>query len=378
MKTAKRFCILILVMNMMFLSGCWNYHELEDMSLVTGVAIDKGIKGCPYHLTFEFIDLTGDKIGSKLVESDGNTIYDCVRNIANKAEKKLNFSECKVIIISQDSASQGIAPLMDWFIRDHEPRINVNLIVSKEKTANEILQQKPVTDELISLEIWKTLQRNVTSLGKSPNVELYQAINMLSDNGTALVLPTIKIDKLPTSTTLALDGSAVFKGDKLIGYLDGEETKYLLLIKNQNHGGLLIVNTDTGKVTLEIIDSSTKLTPKVESNQPSMEIEIKTRAILSEDEALTDHDSSNGIKEVQKNAEDTLKNNVTDLIKTVQSQTDSDIFGFGSLYYQNNPEFWKQEKLKWKDDFRKLKCIVNVKVKIENTEVIKQKVKVGG
>lgn len=378
MKTAKRFCILILVMNMIFLSGCWNYHELEDMALVSGVAIDRGTRGHPYRLTFEFINLTGDKIASKLIESDGDTIYDCVRNVANKAEKKLNFSECKVIVISQDLAYQGIAPLLDFFVRDHEPRINVNLVVSKEKTANEILQQKPITDELISLEIWKTLQRNVTSLGKSTNVELYQAVNMLSDNGIALVLPSVKIDKLPSSEVLILEGTAVFKGDKLFGYLDSRQTEFLLFIKNQVHGGLLSVNTDTGKIALEIIDSSTKLKPKIDHNQPSMEMEIRVRTVMGEDQASTDHDSSEGIKKVQTRAEEALESNITDLIKSVQSQTDSDIFGFGNLFYKSYPDFWKTEKPKWKDDFRKLKCTVKANIKIENTEIAKEKVKVGG
>ncbi|WP_277668763.1 Ger(x)C family spore germination protein [Caproiciproducens galactitolivorans] len=378
MKTAKRFCILILIMNMMLLGGCWNYHELEDMSLVTGVAIDKGISGHTYHLTFEFVDLTGDQIKSKLVESDGNSIFDCIRNVTSKGEKKLNFTECKVIIISQDLAAQGISPFLDWFIRDHEPRMNLNLIISKEKTANKILQEKPITDELISLEIWKALNRNVTNLGKVPCVELYQAINMLSDNGTSLILPTIRIEKLPTSTALVLDGTALFEGEKLFGYIDSEKTKYLLFIKNQIDGGLLLVDTDSGKLTLEIVENVTKLTPKIENNEPSVDIKIKMRAMLSEDQSSTDHNTSDGIKKVQLDAEKTLTNNISDLITSVQSQTGSDIFGFGSLFYQNYPEYWKKEKLKWKEQFPKLKCTVSASVKIENTELLKEKIKVGG
>ncbi|NLG92172.1 MAG: Ger(x)C family spore germination protein [Clostridiales bacterium] len=378
MKTAKRLCILILVMNMMLLSGCWNYHELEDMSLVTGVAIDKGINGDTYHLTFEFVDLTGDQIKSKLVESDGNTIYDCIRNVTGKGEKKLNFTECKVIIISQDLASQGISPSLAWYIRDHEPRMNLNLIISKEKTANEILQEKPITDELISLEIWKALNRNVTTLGKVPCVELYQAINMLSDNGISLILPTIRIEKFSTSTALVLDGTALFEGEKLFGYLDSEKTKYLLFIKNQIDGGLLLSDNDSGNLCLEVVESNTKLTPKIENNEPSVDIKIKMRAMLSEDQSSTDHNTSDGIKKVEREAEKTLTNSISDLIKSVQSQTTSDIFGFGTLFYQNYPEYWKKEKLKWKEQFPKLKCTVSASIKIENTELLKQKIKVGG
>jgi spore germination protein KC len=377
MKTAKRFCIFLLTLNMVFLSGCWNYHELEDMLLVTGVAIDKGKNGYSYHLTFEFMDLITDSINTKLIESDGNTIYDCIRNVNGKSEKKLNFSECKIIVISQDLAQQGIAPLLDWFARDHEPRINVNLLVSKEKTANEIFHIKPITDEMVSLEIWKSLNRNIMTLGKSPAVELYQAVNMLSDDGISLILPSVKIDWSSPSGILTLDGASLFRADKLFGYLNNDETQYLLFLKNQIHGGILLVGLDSGKTSLEIIDNQTKITPKIDNNEPSLDIEVKIRLLLAEDQTAIDHDTSMGIKKVQIAVEKMLCSRLTDLIASVQNQADTDIFGFGLHFYRNYPDYWKQEKTKWSNHFKKMKCTVTAIVKIENTERTKEKIKVG-
>lgn len=43
--------ILLIVTSMMLLicnTGCWNYFEIDDMSIVAGVAIDKGKKTVSY------------------------------------------------------------------------------------------------------------------------------------------------------------------------------------------------------------------------------------------------------------------------------------------------------------------------------------------
>src|SRR5512138_1425561 len=184
MKTVRRILILLLTVNMIFLSGCWNYRELDNMLMVAGMALDTGKEGFKYHATFELLDLSQGKTGSKLLETEGDSLFECARNAIGKTKKKLFFSHCKLVVISNQLASEGVAPLFDFLMRDSEPRINLDIIVSKENTAGDILQQKPVTDQLVSIEISDQLKQNTASLGEAPNVKLYQANNMLADSGT--------------------------------------------------------------------------------------------------------------------------------------------------------------------------------------------------
>ncbi len=369
MKTGKRLCILLLILNMLFLNGCWNYQEIERLSMVSGFAIDKGTEGHKYHLTFEFLDLSGDTPGSKLLETEGNTVFEGIRNAISKSQKKLTFSECKIVVISKDLASEGIAPLLDFVSRDDEPRLTLVPMISEEKTAGEILQQKPVTDHLICLEIDQMLAQNVVSLSKVPRIKLYQANNMLAGEGTSLVLPSIKITKQQTAATVELAGTAVFKKDKLLGFLDAHQSQLMLFIKDQIKGGLLLTSPDSDgrNITLEIEKSETKTAPVITQNPPGVKIDIKTVCALGENQTAKSSVTSERIQEVEKSAKSGLETSVSNLIKTAQNQYKCDIFGFGNLIYQNDPQLWEQDKLKWDEIFTAMDVNVTAEIKIDST-----------
>ncbi|MBW7571403.1 Ger(x)C family spore germination protein [Caproiciproducens faecalis] len=379
MKTGKRLCVLLLIVSMFFLNGCWNYREIETLAMVSGFAIDKGTDGHKYHLTFEFLDLTSENMGSKLLETDGDTVFDAVRNAISKSQKKLMFSDCKIILISKELASEGIAPLLDFVTRDTEPRITLHPMISEEKTAGEILQQKPLTDHLICLELNQILDQNTANLAEAPKIRLYQANNLLEGQGSSLFLPSIKIAKQKAASTLELAGTAVFKQDKLVGFLDRNQSKDLLFIKNQIKGGLLLVSPDASgqKITLEIKESKTEIKPVFVNQLVTIQINIKTACALAEDETSKSYDTLEGLKKVEERANKMLESDITGTIQTVQTKYDSDIFGFGSLVYQSDPQYWEKEKPKWGELFPTLKVSVTADVKILNTAVAKSTIKAG-
>ncbi len=378
MKAVKRITVLLLIVEMLCLTGCWNYREVDNLSMVGGFAIDKGKEDHKYHVTFEFLDLSKSPPGSKLLETEGDTVFDAVRNAISKSEKKLFFSDCKVVVISQSIAQEGITPLLDWVFRDAEPRITINPVISEAPTAAEVLQQKPVTDQLSSLEIWRTISQNTTNLSEVPNVELYEAVDRLTDEGISLTLPCIKISESKDQKTLELDGAAVFKKDKLVGYLNRDETKYYLFVKNLVKGGLLVVSPENNdqSICLEMQDSRTKVTPKISNATASIQINTKVKAALGEDQTTQDYVNEKNLEKAEKGAEKLLKDNMTSVIKKVQTQFDSDIFGFGKIIHQTSPEFWNKNKSNWDELFKNLKCTVTTEVSINNTATAKDEIKV--
>lgn len=379
MKVIKSCCILLLIMVMLCFTGCWNYRELDGLTMVSGFAIDKGEQGHKYHLTFELLNLAENKAAAEQLESDGDTIFDAVRNAIEKTQKKLFFSDCNIIVINQDIASEGIAPLLDWITRDTELRLTIKPIISKEKTAGEILRPKPVTDTLQSFEISKALQLSSVHLSKSPKVELYEAVDMLGGDDTSLILPAIKVTESNRGKTTELDGTAVFKKDKLVGYLDSDESKFLLFLKNQISDSLFLTNLDSKdkNVALEIISSQTKVTPVILNGSVMMNIKIETQAAFAEDQTAKDYLTEDGIKEVEKSADATMQAGVSDLIKKVQKEYKSDIFGFGASISRSMPDWWKKNKSSWDKSFPSLKYTISVDMKITNTATAKTIVKVG-
>ncbi len=369
-KWRKAVSLLVCAAYVLALTGCWNYKDIENMSIAIGAAIDRTEDG-QYLLTTELAHPAADGKGleSVAVESKGKTIFDCVRNTVKKLENKLYWAHMQVAIISEEVAREGILPILDFFVRDAEPRLTIHMVVSREKTAKSMFDPPGLTSTVRSQELEAMLHSSEEVAAKVPTPELYKVVNDACSEGICISLPSVRIVKNEGRDTSELAGLAVFHHDKLVGYLDDEETKAYLFATNQIKGGLLTLQVDTPKMqrpdlTLEINESKTSVTPKTENGSLSMEVKIEVKAALGENQAGIDTSKEDAVKALQAAAEASLKENVQNTITRVQKEYNADIFGFGLKVKQDMPQEWKRIKDNWFSGLYQ-NLPVDVKAKIE-------------
>lgn len=181
------------VLLLVSLTGCWNYREIEQLYVVSGFAVDKSPNG-KYLIAAETVDIkTGDKeskLAPKIFSAEGETILDAARNIIKISGQRLYWSHAKIVIISQEAAKEGILQVLDLINRDTEPRLELNLMVSKEKTARELFLAKNTATKIQGFEMDKMIKAQ-KSLSKAPKAEVYQLINLLSSESGAAILPAV-------------------------------------------------------------------------------------------------------------------------------------------------------------------------------------------
>ena len=374
----KRLFCALLMLNVLgiFCTGCWNYREINNMSIVSGAAIDKTSDG-KYKLSIEIIDLkTGGveaKVHSKKLECYGASIVDAVRNAISFNANKLYWGHTEILIISKDVAKEGIVQILDVFSRDPEFRLTIDILVSKENTAEEILDSQRITTEVRSYELNKMLDLE-KELEKSPKVEIYEFINSLGESGISPVMPVVGLTENSGQETSQLLGTAVFNKDKLEYMFDQEDTKYFLFVMNKIKGGLFVVNDSD--ITLKIIRNKTKLKPVYTNGKLHFEINIKTKVSISEID-FTKFQNVKDIDKIQIEAQKTLKSRVKNVIKAVQNEYGIDIFGFGRSVRQDIPELWKKINPDWDTIFKNVPVNVNVDVKISNSGLLSKKIMIG-
>lgn len=381
MKINKKIYILLLFIFISTnLSSCWNYREINDMSIVSGVAIDKGGADGKYEVTVELIDIQQGKeinMHSKYITISGNTMFEISRNMISLIGKKLYWSHSKSIIISEDIARDGISGILDWYSRDAETRTDARVLVSKENTAKEILKSKPVTENYTSFELSKLL-KNEDTLSNVPVVDLWDILDTLAQDGLSTWLPTVKINKNNDDNILQVDGSAIFSKDKLIGCIDENSTKNILFAKDKVKGGLLILDKESeSPVTFEIFKNKTTIKPSVEKG--NLQFNIYTDTTVSLDEIQSDYEfyTEEGKSELENELSDMLQKSIYSSIKRIQSEYGADILGFGAKLYENNPATWNDVKDDWDKTFKTLTISVNSKVNIKNSAVTSKPIKVG-
>ena len=241
----KIVAVLLSVSVSLMFGSCWNYRGLNQITIVSGVAIDKNENDTGYHLSCEVVDLlTNPKqsgIKAKLIECDGDTIFDAFRNAKRRVINKLYIGHADVIVISEEIARvEGVKSIIDLFYRDAECRETMTVAVSREKTAKRMLSIYGIDKSIVSKEIKQIIENDNKYSASTRNLELYQIYNYFHGEGKEITLPSVHVIQNDEEPVVEAGGVAVFKSDLLVGYLDAFETKYLLYANDE---GFLFLTT---------------------------------------------------------------------------------------------------------------------------------------
>ncbi|MDD4643592.1 MAG: Ger(x)C family spore germination protein [Bacilli bacterium] len=357
------------------LTGCWDYIGIDEMTIVTGIAIDKNQQTQNYELTFETISLMEstkeEGFKTKLIEATGKNLLDTIRNAKKRVVDKLYFSDMKTIVISNEIAkTEGIGAIINALIGDAEIREKTNIIISQEETAKQILNAKGIDNPSTAYEVRKIIDNDNDVTSSTKPLFLYEAFNTLREPGASLVAPAFHLVKNDDIITPELNGIGVFKDDKLIYYIDSIDSKYFLFIADKVNGGVISLSTDnSGKDNIALKISENRTSKKYSYNNNKIKIEITTITKVDL------HDASDRLKavgkkeidEAEKKAESLIVKNIKQLVAKAQKEINTDIFGFGNLVYRHDPLLWKKLKNNWDEVFMEIELDVTSKVKVMNT-----------
>ncbi|MDD2377596.1 MAG: Ger(x)C family spore germination protein [Bacilli bacterium] len=367
-----KFIIILLLTSL--LTGCWNYVGVDEITIVTGIAIDKNKETDEYIVSYEIISLSESSKQQELtqtsfIESSGVTLFDAFRNSKKRAMNKLYFSDAQAIIISKEVAKKdGINSIIDVFIRDGEIRETINLAISAEETAKELFLDKGIDTNIVGFELKKIITSDNRVTSSTKNVELFKTFNLLKGEGNSLALPLFHTVKNKDEKTVEIDGIAIFDKDKLIGNLNPEESKMYLFINNEVDGGVIPIDANNdGKYdsSLEISKNRTSRQWSYKDKKIKFKIKILTDVYLSEYNNVEVNPKK--ISNIEKKAEKVLVDNMDKLISKAKTEFKIDIFGFGNLVYKKDNQLWKKIKKDWNKLFSESEIEVETDVRILNT-----------
>lgn len=362
------------------LSGCWNYQGLNKISIVSGVAIDKKEDDNKYQLTIETFDLSGggkeNQIKSQIIETEGETIYEAVRNAKKRLAKKLYFGDIQLVVISDKIArEEGIQSVLDWFMRNEKPRETVTTVISQEKTAKEIITASGVDHKVISEEIERILDDDSKYTASSRNIDTYKALNIVQgEKQTALVLPAVHCTMNHDKKVVEINGAAVFKGDKLQGYLSPDETRYYLFAVDEIEGGLLTFpfnQKNQDNLTFQVESNKTKRSYTYDENHLKVYLDSKIIVYLGEVGTDIDVLKKENIEKIKSAAKLVFAQRLQTVIKKVQTEFGCDVFKLGTMIHKKDPALWSQLEENWDDYIKTMEVEIRPEFVIVNTGLLK-------
>lgn len=382
--------ILTLFLSIPLLTGCWNAKEISELSIATGLGIDKnGDNG--YLISIQLInpgEVTVQKGSGRsevtTYQIKAPTIYEALRKLTVELPRRIYLSHVQIIILGEDIAKDGIKESVDFLSRDHEFRSDFYLLIAKKAKAEDILsvltpmQKVPALSMYSQLEmsekLWAPtvitnldeLVSDMISLGKDPIVTGIVTTGNLEEAGSKT-----GTEKIRPAGNVRLKGVAIFRGDKLVGWLNQNETKGLnYLTSNVKSTVGHLKCPDGGKFVAEVTSAKSKLTSQIKNGRPKIIADMYIEENVGEVQCSLDLSKEKTIKQMEKIVEERIVKLSKDSVGKAQ-KLESDIFGFGEVIHRQHPKEWKKMKSKWtKEIFPELEVEYRVKVDIRRIGTI--------
>jgi spore germination protein KC len=369
----------VLFLLLLPLTGCWNNRPLKSIGLCAAVGIDRP---APEKIEFSIQIVQPAVLGSGeqmpssqnatlYMSNTSDTLHSAGRNIFNiNLARTIFIDHVQLIIIGEEMARKGIADALDFWERDHEANINALVIVAKGVKASVVLTKPSQQDPVPALQIVKLLNNNILT-ARSQNVNLLTVLSRLNTDGYELSTGALRFRPGTGRKSLYdidMGGAAVFKGDKLIGWLNPEETTSLLMVEGTAKGGLFEVPNpfQQGKtIGLEMMGAKTAVKLNIKNGKPIFQVQVKTRMRLAEFHGTKPAIDLAAVKKIQTAGSKRIKTLIKKTLHRAQRVYKSDIFGFGLKIKRKDPVYWDQIKNNWDQDFQSLPVDVKVSVVID-------------
>jgi len=380
--------LLIIICMLLLTTGCWSKKDLNELAIVTAIGIDKTKDG--YSVSIQVLnpsELAGNTSSGRtevvrFVKS-GETVFEALRKLSTDTPRSIYLAHLREVVFGEELAREGIGKALDFISRDHEMRTDFYITVAKGSTAADILNIQTAIEKVPANKLFNALENSESVWAAAKTVKLDELINSIVSKGKEPVLTGIyhygdaevggsieNVHNVSPDTGLRIDYLAVFKKDKLIGWLNMNESKGFNYITDNIKNTVVTIEQEDGKITIETLRSKTKVKGKMEKGKPVIDISITPEGNIADVESSIDLSKPENIDKLEKGYSDNIKEKVQTSIQKVQEDFQSDIFGFGEVIHRADPKAWKGLKDNWDEHFTNLNVNVHVKADIRRLGTI--------
>jgi len=331
--------IFIIVILVLFISGCYDYRELNDMSVVTGIGID--YKDDMYVVSLEVTksikDGSSNETETVVYTGENRILADAFLEAKNSSDKYVYMEHVNILLVSKSLAEKGIGDVVDYVIRDTTINSNYYMAVVDDPTkVLEIKQENDSTSNVITNTINYYLDDT-----KFDDLDI-MASYMINDKND-IAVPFISLDE----DKIKFEKISYFNRDKLAGEIDSK-LYTLLRLKSNN------VNFSKNGNTISIYKSDVEY----EINKNMITIKICGEGLVKKINSKINLEKADDYNYLAKIISKDMKKDIVNFLEETL-KNNSDLLGLQDKYYKE-----------FKKEMKELKYVVEVDLKINKNGTI--------
>lgn len=376
------------------LTGCWDKVELNEISIVTGIAIEKGEKD-KFLVTVETINapqLSADQPGSGTpvitFQEEGNSLAELSERMNIGLSRKLIYSHTRIIVIDEILAKEGVGDILDFLERTGEFRNDFNILITRGTKASDIVKTTYPLELVPSIKVHKQIEVYLEEWGGDPYVRLTDFISSLTSKGRHPVTSAVSIEGKPEAgksidqnskteldATVIISGLSIFKKDKLIGFLSPEEARDYLWTQGLNRTSLTVPCNMEGEeksdsfLDIRVINSHSDVKVKDKHGNITITVAISGEAKIQGTQCRKNLEKIETYHKHEEALNKYIEEKISRTIKKMQEDYQADIFGFGEVFYRSSPKKFKEVEDDWDRLFSEAEVKINSNYHIKRSGI---------
>ena len=266
-----------------FIVGCQSYRELNNSAIISAIGIDKNQNN--YKVSVQVVNTEKDNDEQSnlknptVYSATGKSITEAINDISFKSPKLLYLGHLELVIISEELAKNGVSDVIDYFFRNNDINKNFTILVSKDSLPEEILKTPTSLVNFPSGNILGSVEISSTIGGVSSDVKFIKYVDNVKEEGIEPIMTSITIveNKDNNEKNLQIDDLAIFKGNRLVGYLEKSETKGFNFITNNIKNTVITFKCSNNQYAgINISKSNTNIKTNLKNKIPEIIIDINS------------------------------------------------------------------------------------------------------
>lgn len=369
-------------------SSSYTSSNIDNLAFVIAIAIDNGSKDNTIQVSFQIgkpssISESGSSENDTSIINtvESNSISSAINLLDSYIGKEVNLSHCKLIIFSEEIATNGISDKIYTLVNDIQIRPSTNIIISK-TNAKYYLENSEPNLESLPTKYYEIFPNSNKYTGYVSNVTIGDFFGNLSCDtcepyailGGILDNNQNNIKANDFSITGKRDaeniGLAVFKGDKVVGELTAIETLCFSIIKDNVNGFLVTIKDPTNEEKYMDIylyhNSNTKKKVEIINGSPYITINCKFDGRIYSMENDAKYVDESILKNISQAVSKYMELQIQNYLYKTSKKFKSDINGFGVSSYSKFTTLKELEEYDWNKNYENSFFTVNADVNVKS------------
>ena len=347
----------------------------------------------------------GDQ-SSFVLTIESPSLYSAINMANTTVSRQLNLSHAKVVIFSRELAEAGIDKYIHAMMRGREFRPNMSVLVARTSAENFIrdVQPKLEANPAKYYELILNSYNYTSFIANTQMINFYNHATGLYENPVAILAD---INTFKSSEDMNLKGSTnrekgenvveegdfkaggitkyadlkaeymglgVFDGSKMVGELDGEETGYYLMATGEYHYAYWTLPDPKVKGSYVILNIKQSRSPKrsvqMVNGKPVINLKVRLEGDILNIQSGTNYEDPKQLPELEKYAENFLKEGMLKMLHKTSGQYHSDICGFGAEMKRKFLTLKEWEDFYWLSRYKDSSFNVEVDFKVRRPGLI--------